>query len=125
MKSFFNRHAILIIFVLTSCLFILQRMFFPPTGDTLFNFEGIRIIVSGYVLYKDINIIVTPLFYFLGALFAWAFGNSFLSYNIFCSIISGGLFTMYYLLIRELKVGRKTRIALLTLARNDCIFVYN
>ena len=37
--------------------------------DNLWNFHMIQKITLGYIPYKEINMIITPLFHFLGALF--------------------------------------------------------
>jgi len=59
-------------------------------GDEIWNFQNVMKMVNGRKIYVDCNVIVTPIFYFLGQLFVWIFGSNILGfriYNIFIFLI--------------------------------------
>lgn len=57
------------------------------TVDEVWNYGFSLNIANGMIPYKDFNIVITPLFPFLGAFFLILFGNSFLVYHIFNAFI--------------------------------------
>lgn len=70
--------------------------------DKLWTFHMTQKVSMGEVPYKDINIIITPLFYQMGALLFKVFGRAdFMVYSIYGAFIGGGLGLLAYKLIRE------------------------
>ena len=53
------------------------------SGDEIWNFSYIYKMSNGLLPYKDLNIIVTPLFHIIGVAFLKIFGNSLLSFKIY------------------------------------------
>ena len=62
------------------CILFIPITFFAlilevQVGDELFNFQSIVKITNGYMLYKDFNVIVTPIFFIFGAIMQKIFGD--------------------------------------------------
>lgn len=68
-------------------------------GDELWNYQNICKMINGYKIYNDANVIITPLFFFIGQIVLKLFGTNifiFRLYNIF--IMSLGYFFIYLIL---------------------------
>ena len=74
-------------------------------GDDLWNFSNIYKMTNGYTIYKDMNVIITPLFFYLGEIFLKIFGKNLMIYRIYAiSIIYLFLFLEIYILYRKIKI---------------------
>ena len=62
------------------------------SGDEIWNYGFSYNISTGLIPYKDFNMIITPLFPLIGALFLNIFGKTFLMYHIFNAIMCTILF---------------------------------
>ena len=71
-------------------------------GDEIWNFNNVYKFSRGLVLYKDINIIITPLFVWIGSLFLSLLGNNLLAFRINNLVIGVIFFTEMYLLFKHL-----------------------
>lgn len=80
------------IFVLT---LIFNLMCNVLTNDEVWNYGFSYNIATGLIPYKDFNMVITPLFPMLGALFMIIFGKNLVVYHIFNSIICTSIF--YYM----------------------------
>lgn len=90
-----NKNQILeltIIFIITLLYNLVCNKF---NLDELWNYGFSYNISTGLIPYKDFNMIITPLFPFLGAIFLTIFGKSLLVYHIFNSIICTSIY--YYM----------------------------
>ena len=61
----------------------------------------------GYIPYRDINMIVNPLFFFLGAIFIKLLGNYGYAFHIYNGFIYGTTFMLMIIILRCLKVDKK------------------
>ena len=52
-------------------------------NDELWNFSNVYKMCNGYQIYKDLNVIITPLFFYLGELFLKVFGTNYFSFKIY------------------------------------------
>jgi len=64
-------------------------------NDEIWNYGFAYNISNGLIPYKDFNMIITPLFPFLGSVFLSIFGKSLLVYHIFNTLICT---TIFYLI---------------------------
>ena len=67
MKEIIKKHdniIILFIMLLISSSFLLAVPL--DANDELWNFSNVYKMVNGYQIYEDLNVIVTPLFFYLG-----------------------------------------------------------
>ena len=69
--------------------------------DEIWNYGFSYAIVRGEIPYLDFNMVITPLFPFLMALFLKIFGNSILVFHVIFSLILGGMFYILFKLIKE------------------------
>lgn len=78
------------------CIFILTLLYNlicnPVILDEIWNYGFTYNIANGLIPYKDFNMVITPFYPFLGALFLIIFGKSLLVYHIFNALICTGIF---------------------------------
>ena len=98
-----------IFFLILFYLLIIGRVLYIKTdvGDELWNFQNIYKMYNGYKIYVDANVIVTPLFHFIGFIFFRVFGANFFVFRIYYSIICLFLFFGIYKIFKSLNVGKK------------------
>lgn len=75
-------------------------------SDELWLFHHTYKISTGYKIYSDVNVIITPLFFYIGKLFLLAFGKKMIVFRIYDLII----FIIYYLLAYKLMRNLKFSI---------------
>ena len=59
----------LIIGVCAILLFAFIYLVLVTSNDELWNFQNIYKMINGYKIYNDSNVIITPIFFYLGAIF--------------------------------------------------------
>ncbi len=79
-------------------------------SDELWNFSNLYKLYNGFEIYKDVNIIVTPLFFYTGLFLCNFLGANFLTFRIYHIIIMVSLYFVTYLLLKELKIDKKIAI---------------
>lgn len=77
-------------------------------NDSFWNFSNIYKMYEGEQIYADINIIITPLFFYIGEIFMYIFGSNYISYQIYNIITTVILFVLIYHLFRKLKIQKLT-----------------
>lgn len=93
---------ILILIVILSAFTFNMKL---EAGDDLWNFSNIYKMTKGYTIYKDMNVIITPLFFYLGEIFLKMFGTNMMVYKIYAFfIIYLFLFLEIYILYRKMKM---------------------
>ena len=56
-------------------------------SDELWNFQNIYKMYNGFVIYKDANVICTPLFFYIGNLLFRVLGANFFVFRIYSIVI--------------------------------------
>ena len=56
-------------------------------GDEIINMQSIVKMLNGNLIYKDFNVIITPLFFYLGKIFL-SFADNILAFRISCSLVT-------------------------------------
>ena len=51
--------------------------------DELWNFSNTYKMLNGFMIYKDINVIITPLYFYLGMLILHIFGTNLFAFKIY------------------------------------------
>lgn len=97
-------------------IFMLFVVFFSVMGlalnlnltnsDELWNFQSIYKMYNGYIIYKDINVLVTPLFFYLGNLLFNLFGGNFFVFRIYAIFINTALVFSTYILLKKLGIRK-------------------
>ena len=72
-------------------------------NDELWNFANIYKMTNGFKIYTDLNIIITPLFFYLAQIFFNIFGANILSFRMFNILIYTGLIFIIYNLFKTFK----------------------
>ena len=75
--------------------------------DELWNFTNVYKMSNGYIIYKDCNVIVTPLFFIIGNIIFNIFGKSFLVFRIYGLLINTGIYFCIYNLFKKLNIEKK------------------
>ena len=92
-KKYMNTYVFLLC-ILMSIAIVFNNKF--NMGDELWNFANIYKMDKGYIIYKDLNVIITPLFFYIGQLIFKVFGTNFFNFRIYnLFIITLFLFTIY------------------------------
>lgn len=100
-KKQYLKIAIILIIILSAFTFNMKL----EAGDDLWNFSNIYKMTKGYIIYKDMNVIITPLFFYLGEIFLKMFGTNMMVYKIYAFfIIYLFLFLEIYILYRKMKM---------------------
>jgi hypothetical protein len=82
-------------------------------NDEIWTFHMTQKISLGEIPYKEINIIVTPLFYQIGAVILNIFGNSLFVYKLYGGAIIASLMVMFYLVSLEFSENKLINTAFL------------
>lgn len=76
-------------------------------NDELWNFSNIYKMNNGYTIYKDLNVIITPLFFYIGKFLFSIFGATYFTYRIYAiSLIYTGLYFAIYQLLKKIKINK-------------------
>ena len=83
---------LLIIFAVFFVISFCYKIFFLPlNGDEIWCYGFSYNIAKGLVIYRDFNVMVTPLYFFLSSIFIHLFGNYLISIHLFDCILIGFL----------------------------------
>lgn len=85
------------------------------SGDEIWNFSYIYKMSNGLLPYKDLNIIVTPLFHIIGVAFFKIFGKSLLSFKIYNIFICITTYFTIFKIFKNLNIKKKNSIIYLLL----------
>ena len=83
--------------------------------DELWNFQHIYKLHLGSTIYSDVNVIITPFFYFIGFLFLKIFRFSIVSFRYFNICIVFLFFFILYKIFKNLKVSKHLNFLFLSL----------
>ena len=75
-------------------------------NDELWNFSNIYKMTNGYTIYKDLNVIITPLFFYIGEGLFKIFGSNFLVYRVYNILIETSFIYLVYVIFKELKIKK-------------------
>ncbi len=95
----------ILIMLLISSSFLLTISL--DANDELWNFSNIYKMTNGLQIYKDLNVIVTPLFFFLGKIILETFGTNYLIFRIYSVVILNTcVFFCIYQIFRKLQMQK-------------------
>lgn len=69
--------------------------------DIIWLFHTSQKVSNGYVMYTEINTVLTPIFFWIGALFIKIFGNKILSMYIFSGLVGGTIIATLYNIMKK------------------------
>ena len=106
-KEMIKKHDNICVFIILIVLLIIYLLTCKIyVGDELWLFSFIYKYINGCNLYKDLNIITTPLFYFVGKIVFSIFGDNYISIRIYGALIFSTLFLLIYILYKKMKCSK-------------------
>ena len=93
-KEFLKMLILFVVFFVIS--FCYKIFFLPLNGDEIWCYGFSYNIAKGLVIYRDFNVMVTPLYFFLSSIFIHLFGNYLISMHLFDCILIGFLAIILY-----------------------------
>lgn len=78
--------------------------------DELWNFANSYKIFNGYKMYEEVNIIITPLFFWIAQMFFEMFGATILTFRIYNMVILTMFFVLIYSIFKSLNIVRRRAI---------------
>lgn len=88
-------------------------------SDELWNFQNIYKMYNGFQIYKDANVIITPLFFWIGEFIFKLIGANFLTFRIYNIIIHCSLYIVTYNFLKKLDISKVTSAIIVF-----CIILY-
>lgn len=79
-------------------------------SDELWNFQNVYKLFNGFEIYKDANIICTPLFFYIGNIIFKILGANFFIFRIYNIIIDVILFFSVYILCKKMKMSKSSSL---------------
>ena len=76
-------------------------------GDESYNFLNTYKIANGLTIYKECNVIITPLFFYIASIFLNIFGKNIFVFRTFNLIISTSLYLLCYIILKKLKINKR------------------
>lgn len=109
--EFLKKHDKPIVILFIACI-ISGDVFWNllSNGDELINFFNTYKMSEGLTIYKDANVIITPLFFYIGKLFLLLLGKNILVFRIYNLIIYTFLYFIIYEIFKTLKVNKKSSL---------------
>lgn len=113
---------LIIVFIIAILLLGNCFNFYLKNSDEAINFLNIYKMTKGLEIYKDTNVIITPLFFYIGELFFKIFDNNIFVFRVYNLILATTMYLLCYIILKELKI-RKLISLLCTLF--IMLFTYN
>lgn len=111
MKSllyFIKKFDIIFVFFIYILLIFISCFFYPNIScDEIWNFQNIYKMYNGFIIYKDCNIIITPIFFVIGNLLFKIFNANLLTFKFYNLLIFASLPTSLYSLFITLDFNKR------------------
>ena len=102
-SKFFNKKLLFysILFIISFCIiFFVTYVCMPLNYDEVWTYGFSYNVSQGLVIYRDFNVVTTPLYYFINCIFIKIFGDHIISSQIFNSILSALMILLMFKTIR-------------------------
>lgn len=107
LKQFVSKYDTYILFAFLLIFLIGPIMIVKlEVSDEVWNFQNVAKICNGFEIYKEANIITTPLFFYIGVLFCKIFGTAFITFRIYNVILITILTLIVYEVFKALKIDK-------------------
>ena len=111
MKSllyFIKKFDIILVFTIYILLILISCFFYTNLScDEIWNFQNIYKMYNGFIIYKDCNIIITPIFFVIGNLLFKIFNANLLTFKFYNLLIFASLPTSLYSLFITLDFNKR------------------
>ena len=127
LKTFLSKNYKKILFILLFLIIAILIIFFNTleTRDELWLFHHIYKISSGYTIYSDVNVIITPIFFYVGKLFLLLLGKKIIIFRIYNLFIFTTLYIVSYKLMKNLNFSKHIAFLSTILLFFLCLSVVN
>lgn len=99
-----NLDIITLIILITS---LQSFLVYLKSYDEVWTFANCYKMFNGYKIYKELNVIQTPLFFYIAQILFKIFGATMFTHKIYNVIIFFSFFMLIYFIFRELKIVRR------------------
>lgn len=103
-KEFIEKHDnaffIILIMIIISGIALIGEIMYKT--DEIWNFQNAYKMYNGLQIYKDANVIITPLFFYIGKFLFKVLGANFLTFRIYNIAINTFLYFIIYLIFKEI-----------------------
>lgn len=125
MKSNFKKFTITFSIILIVLLCIIMTFGVELSSyDELWNFQNIFKMYNGFTIYKDANVIVTPLFFYIENIFFHILGANFLTYRLTNILLCSLLFFVVYNVQKNLKLIKYINLFFIIPILLDTVYLY-
>lgn len=111
MKSllyFIKKFDIIFVFSIYILLILISCFFYTSLScDEIWNFQNIYKMYNGFIIYKDCNIIITPIFFVIGNLLFKIFSANLLTFKFYNLLVFASLPTSLYSLFITLDFNKR------------------
>ena len=106
--SYIKKHNNVFVLILIALILITKAYnVYLNNGDESYNFLNSYKLANGLTIYKDNNVIITPLFFYIASIFLKILGENILVYRTLNLVISSFTFFLCYVIFKELKVNKR------------------
>ena len=106
--EFIKKHDNILMFLIIAILLLkVTYNISIKNNDELINFLNIYKMINGQTIYQDTNVIITPLFFYLGEIILSILGNNILVFRIFNHILSTIMYLLCYQIFKTIKINKK------------------
>ena len=99
-KKHDNVFFIILIMIVISGIALIGEIMYKT--DEIWNFQNVYKMYNGLQIYKDANVIITPLFFYIGKFLFGVLGANFLTFRIYNIAINTFLYFIIYLIFKEM-----------------------
>ncbi len=92
------------------------------SGDELWNFQNIYKMVNGFKIYQDANVIITPIFFWIGEIILTILGANYFIYRLLDVGIYSTMILIIYNIYKQIKIPKRNAL-LYTLIINYFIYL--
>ena len=110
-KHIISKHDQIFVFIIMAMgvsIYALNVKF--AITDELWNFSNIYKMYNGLIIYKDTNVIITPIFFVIGNCLFKLFGANYLVFRIYNILIYTILLWFIYILFKKMNMSKKASI---------------
>lgn len=92
--------------IITFLTFFIENSIIISYHDPLWNLQSIYKMCNGSLIYKDTNVLITPIFFIIGKIIFQIFSANLLTFNIYGTFIFLIKFIVSYKIFRYLKINK-------------------
>lgn len=115
-KQFIKNETILVFILIIFAVSAFAFNIGLGSNDELWNFSNIYKMTNGKTIYKELNVIITPLFFYIGKIIFEFLGSNYLVFRIYNVIICTIFYMLIYTIYKTLGIKGKRNILYLILA---------